>query len=206
MVPGALLPVFNHPLKLAGEIGMLDAISGGRLDVGFTRAFVPHEYERFGVSLDESIARFDEGVAQIARLLEEDNVTEKGQFHSFKNVTSLPRPMFWTAATTTPGSFEKAGRVGNGLMAILAVGAERMPELCGLYREAWKSAGHEGEGRIMMALYMCCHEDRDEAIRIASGPLTRHMQSAADSAGAWTEGMVSADYKNYDKLVAGLAK
>ncbi len=212
LVPGALLPVFNHPLKLAGEIGMLDAISGGRLDVGFARAFVPHEYERFGVSLDESIARFDEGVAQIARLLEEENVTEKGQFHSFKNVTSLPRPtqkprpMFWTAATTTPGSFEKAGRMGNGLMAIPAVGAERMPELCGLYREAWKSAGHGGEGRIMMALYMSCHEDRDEAIRIASGPLTRHMQSAADSAGAWTEGMVSADYKNYDKLVAGLAK
>ena len=33
LVPGALLPVFNHPLKLAGEIGMLDAISGGRLEV-----------------------------------------------------------------------------------------------------------------------------------------------------------------------------
>ena len=35
LVTGAILPVFNHPLKLAGEIGMLDAISGGRLDVGF---------------------------------------------------------------------------------------------------------------------------------------------------------------------------
>jgi hypothetical protein len=29
LVTGAILPVFNHPLKLAGEIGMLDAISGG---------------------------------------------------------------------------------------------------------------------------------------------------------------------------------
>ena len=27
LVTGAVLPVFNHPLKLAGEIGMLDAIS-----------------------------------------------------------------------------------------------------------------------------------------------------------------------------------
>ena len=107
LVPGALLPVFNHPLKLAGEIGMLDAISGGRLDVGFARAFVPHEFERFAISLDESVARFDEGVAQIARLLEEENVTDEGQFHRFKQVTSLPRPtqkprpMFWTAATTS---------------------------------------------------------------------------------------------------------
>jgi len=29
LVTGAVLPVFNHPLKLAGEIGMLDALSGG---------------------------------------------------------------------------------------------------------------------------------------------------------------------------------
>ena len=41
LMTGAVLPVFNHPLKLAGEIGMLDAISGGRLDVGFARAFLP---------------------------------------------------------------------------------------------------------------------------------------------------------------------
>ena len=211
LIPGALLPVFNHPLKMAGEIGMLDAISGGRLEVGFARAFVPHEYQRFGVSLDESVARFDEGVAQIARLLEDEDVTEDGRFHSFENVTSLPRPtqkprpMFWTAATTTPASFDKAGRMGNWLMAIPAVGADRMPELCGRYREAWKSAGHEGEGRVMMALYMCCHEDREEARRIASAPLTQHMQSAADSAGGWMDGVVSDDYKGYDKLVAGLA-
>ena len=108
MVTGAVLPVFNNPLKLAGEICMLDAISGGRLEVGFARAFLPHEYQRFGVSLDESVARFDEGMAQVGRLLEEENVTENGRFHSFADVTSLPRPTqkprpkFWTAAFTTP--------------------------------------------------------------------------------------------------------
>lgn len=39
LVTGAALPIFNHPLKLADEIGMLDAISDARLDVGFARAF-----------------------------------------------------------------------------------------------------------------------------------------------------------------------
>ena len=33
VITGAVLPSFNNPLKLAGEIGMLDAIAGGRLDV-----------------------------------------------------------------------------------------------------------------------------------------------------------------------------
>ena len=57
LITGAVLPAFNHPLKLAGEIGMLDAISGGRLEVGFARAFLPHEFSRFGVRLDDSRAR-----------------------------------------------------------------------------------------------------------------------------------------------------
>ena len=102
LVTGAVLPVFNHPLKLAGQIGMVDAISGGRLEVGFARAFLPHEFARFGISMDESRARFDEGLDLVRRLLEEEQVTARGRFHSFENVTSLPRPTqkprppFWT--------------------------------------------------------------------------------------------------------------
>ena len=116
LITGAVLPAFNHPLKLAGEIGMLDAITGGRLEVGFGRAFLPHEFARFKVSLDESRARFEEGMEQVRRLLEEENVNSQGRFHSFENVTSLPRPTqkpkppFWVASVATPESFTKAGR------------------------------------------------------------------------------------------------
>src|ERR1700730_8215113 len=92
LVTGAVLPVFNHPLKLAGEIGMLDAISGGPLDVGFARAFLPHEFPRFGVSTSEAYAGYDEGERRVARLLTEEHVTDHGQFHSYDDVTSLPRP------------------------------------------------------------------------------------------------------------------
>src|ERR1700761_7327394 len=70
MVTGAVLPAFNNPLKLAGELAMLDGLSDGRLDAGFARAFLPHEFAHFGVSLDESRKRFTEGVAQIKLLLE----------------------------------------------------------------------------------------------------------------------------------------
>src|ERR1700757_4296125 len=83
LVTGAVLPVFNHPLKLAGEIAMLDAISGGRLDVGFARAFLPHEFRRFGISPDESHARFREGLEQVEMLLTCENASHRGRFHAF---------------------------------------------------------------------------------------------------------------------------
>ena len=40
VITGANLPVFNNPLKLAGEIGMIDAISGGRAEGGSYIRFV----------------------------------------------------------------------------------------------------------------------------------------------------------------------
>jgi alkanesulfonate monooxygenase SsuD/methylene tetrahydromethanopterin reductase-like flavin-dependent oxidoreductase (luciferase family) len=211
LVTGALLPVFNNPLKLAGEIGMLDAISGGRLEVGFARAFLPHEFARFGVSVNESRARFDEGLEQVRRLLAEENVSADGRFHKFKNVTSLPRPTqrphppFWVAALSTPESFVAAGTAGHFLMAIPFAGA-KMRELVGLYRDAWRAAGHAGRGCAMLAFHMFCAETADAAVRIAREPLNRYLKSVVAAASDWTEGLNSQDYPNYDKIIAALAK
>ena len=41
-----------------GHAAGVDALSGGRLEVGFARAFPPHEFRALGRSLDESRARF----------------------------------------------------------------------------------------------------------------------------------------------------
>ena len=57
LMTGAVLPVFNHPLKLAGELAMLDCISNGRVDAGIARAFLPHEFAAFNVAMDDSRGR-----------------------------------------------------------------------------------------------------------------------------------------------------
>jgi len=204
---GAVLPAFNHPLKIAGEAGMLDAISGGRLELGFARAFLPHEFTAFGVSLDESVARFDEGLEQVRLLLEQENVTSIGRFHRFENVTSLPRPTqqprppIWVAALGTPASFEKAGKLGHSIMAI-PMARGKMKELVGIYRDAWKAAGHPGNGRVMLAFHMFCHEDHDTAVRIAKDPLNRYLKSLVGAASHWVKGTTSTDYAGYDKVIA----
>src|SRR5258708_20144877 len=41
LITGAVLPVFNHPLKLARGIGMLAPISWGTLQVRFARPLLP---------------------------------------------------------------------------------------------------------------------------------------------------------------------
>src|SRR5262245_17530942 len=204
LVTGAVLPIFNHPLKLAGEIGMLDAISGGRLDVGFARAFLPHEFRRFGRSPDESVASFREGLEQIELLLTRENVTHRGRFHTIENTTSLPRPTqqprpkFYVAAVTTTESFAFAGRMGHSVMGIPLAGG-KMRELISAYRTAWREAGHPGDGEVMLAFHMFCHDDGKKARDLARAPFRNYLKSLVDSACDWTEGLSSADYPGYDK-------
>src|SRR5581483_3863535 len=210
LVTGAVLPVFNHPLKIAGEIGMVDAISNGRLECGFARAFLPHEFARFGIPVDESRARFDEGLEAVRRLLEEENVTFEGRFHKFKNVTSLPRPTqkprppFWVAAIATPQSFTDTGKAGHAIMAIPMAGGA-MKELTSLYRQGWKDGGHPGKGRVMLAFHLFCHENRETAWQIARDPLNRYLQSLVAAASEWA-GMQSKDYPGYDKIIDILSR
>jgi alkanesulfonate monooxygenase SsuD/methylene tetrahydromethanopterin reductase-like flavin-dependent oxidoreductase (luciferase family) len=204
LVTGAVVPAFNNPLKLAGEIGMLDAVSQGRFDVGFARAFLPHEFRRFGVSPDESFARFHEGLEQVELLLTQENVTHHGQFHSFDNVTSLPRPTqkprpkFYIACTQTPETFEFAGRAGHGLMAI-PIGP--LKKLLPVYRKAWRDAGHPGDGEVMIAFHMFCHADAQKAREIPRRQFEDYFVSLFEAAGEWTQGTASKDYRGYGEAI-----
>jgi alkanesulfonate monooxygenase SsuD/methylene tetrahydromethanopterin reductase-like flavin-dependent oxidoreductase (luciferase family) len=186
---------------------MLDGISGGRLDVGFARAFLPHEFRRFGISPDESQARFREGLEQIELLLTQENATHRGRFHSFESVTSLPRPTqrprpkFYIAATQTPESFEFAGSKGYALMAI-PIGP--IGPLIELYRKAWRAAGHPGDGEVMVAFHMFCHEDARLAREIARPPFEEYFRALNEAVGDWARGTTSKDYRDYDKSMRRL--
>lgn len=208
LITGAVLPVFNNPLKLAGELAMLDCISNGRLEIGFARAFLPLEFDAFGVSLDESRARFDEGMAAITILLTQEQASFSGTFHNFTNITSLPRPVqqprppYWIAAFSTEQSFRGAGENGHGIMAIPLSGAAMAP-LIKVYREAWKQAGHPGQGRVMLAFHMYCAPTDEEAEATAEPLVNAYLHSLYTAASDWGT-LESKDYPDYGKLIEGL--
>jgi alkanesulfonate monooxygenase SsuD/methylene tetrahydromethanopterin reductase-like flavin-dependent oxidoreductase (luciferase family) len=124
LVTGAVIPIFNHPIKLAGETAMLDAISRGRLDVGFARAFLPEEFDAFERSMGESRRRYEHGIEAVVKLWTEEEVTHHDPFYRFGPIISSPRPVHqphppvFIAAIGTPQSFEWAGRQGHGLMIV----------------------------------------------------------------------------------------
>jgi alkanesulfonate monooxygenase SsuD/methylene tetrahydromethanopterin reductase-like flavin-dependent oxidoreductase (luciferase family) len=208
-ITGCVLPVFNHPLKLAGEIGMIDCISGGRFELGIARAFLPHEFDAFGVPLDESRARFEEGVDILIRLLSQENVVHEGRFHRWSwPVTSLPRPVqkphppIWIATVATRESFEWVGRRGYRLMVVPYLAPyKELAENIHLYREMYRAAGHPPENeRVLMVLHMYAAESPREAREGARPHMMQYIQTFLHAVREWADRRSSSYNPAYAKI------
>ena len=211
LVTGAVLPIFNHPIKVAAETAMLDCISHGRLDVGFGRAFLPEEFDAFQRSMDESRGRFEGGIEAVRRLWTETDVVYEDAYYKFGPVTSSPRPVqqphprIIIAAVGTPSSFEWAGREGHGMMVVPYLSKfETLQSNLNRYREAF-AAAHPGRlvPPVQMSFHMHVAETDEQAQAEAAEPMQQYVQLFRESASAW-QGRSSADYAGYADVLREL--
>jgi alkanesulfonate monooxygenase SsuD/methylene tetrahydromethanopterin reductase-like flavin-dependent oxidoreductase (luciferase family) len=207
VVTGAVLPAFAHPVQLAGRLAILDNLSHGRLDVGFGRAFLPGEFAAFGVSLDDSRAKFAAGVDACRRLWSETDVSVDTPWWRFGPVTMLPRPYqrphppIFVASATSPESCAAAGRAGHHLQAVPTVTSrEGLQEMLAAYREARQSAGHAGRGQIQLKYTCYLDEDGALAVELARRWEHNYIEKMTEAIAAWAS-VRSADYPGYDQLV-----
>ena len=204
LITGCTLPVFHHPVKLASYIAMVDAMSNGRLEVGFARAYLPHEFETFNVPMDGSRARFEATIAAVDRLLTEVDVTEDTPYFSFSHATVLPRPTqaprpdFWVAAVQTAASFSRIGELGHGLL-ITPTGREFDTSLVDLYREAYRAHHPGSQPRVMASMPLLVAETDQRARELADPYLNRYLDVWASALESW-DNTVSTDYAQYTGL------
>ena len=102
-VLGNILPLRNHPVRVAEEYAMIDCLSNGRLIAGFVRG-IPPEYIWYGVNPTESRGRFQEAYDLIMTAWTESVWSFEGEFFNLKDCAIWPRPLqqphppIWIAA------------------------------------------------------------------------------------------------------------
>ena len=102
-VLGNILPLRNHPVRVAEEYAMIDCLSGGRLIAGFVRG-IPPEYIWYGVNPAESRGRFEEAYELIMTAWTQPVWSYEGKFFQLKDCAIWPRPLqqpyppIWIAA------------------------------------------------------------------------------------------------------------
>ena len=102
-VLGNILPLRNHPVRVAEEYAMIDCLSNGRLIAGFVRG-IPAEYVWYGVNPEESRGRFQEAYDLIMTAWTQSVWSFEGEFFQLKDCAVWPRPIqqphppIWIAA------------------------------------------------------------------------------------------------------------
>jgi len=110
-----------------------------------------------------------------------------------------PAPISGSPPWERPQSILAAASNGFNLM-LVPFAATQTQGIVAMYRDAWKEAGHPGQGKIALGFHMYCHQDREEANRIAEPNVNRYLRSLAGASvqdAAWGAGTSSKDYPGY---------
>ena len=108
-----LMP-FNHPLRLAEDLAVLDNLSGGRVEVGLGMGYAPHEFRGFGLPVSRRVSLMNEGIEVLQRCFSGERFSYQGKRYQFEDVVITPGyvqeggPPLWIAAMSEAGALRAA--------------------------------------------------------------------------------------------------
>ncbi len=108
-----LLP-FNHPIRLAEDLAVLDNLSNGRVEIGCGMGYAPHEFRGFGMPVSRRVSFTDEGVEVLKRCFTGEKFSFHGKRYQFDDVRITPGyvqqggPPLWLAAMAKGGALRAA--------------------------------------------------------------------------------------------------
>ena len=115
-----LLP-FNHPIRLAEDLAVLDTLSNGRVELGVGMGYAPHEFKGFGLPVSRRVSLTDEGIAVLKLAFTGEKFSFRGKRYDFQDVTIRPGyvqaggPPLWVAAMSEAGA-QRCARADANLL------------------------------------------------------------------------------------------
>jgi alkanesulfonate monooxygenase SsuD/methylene tetrahydromethanopterin reductase-like flavin-dependent oxidoreductase (luciferase family) len=166
-VLGNILPLRQHPVRVAEEYAMIDCLTGGRLIAGFVRG-VPAEYLWYNVNPAESRGRFEEAYELIMTAWTQPVWSHTGTYFQLQDCTIWPRPVqqphppIWIAARSAE-SIEWCVKHRLPTAQVYQT-TEQIVDTFGYYRQIAAQAGWEATPEHFI---LCRHIYLDESDRKA---------------------------------------
>jgi alkanesulfonate monooxygenase SsuD/methylene tetrahydromethanopterin reductase-like flavin-dependent oxidoreductase (luciferase family) len=138
-----LLPKpYNHPIRTAESVAVLDLISNGRVEFGTGRSSTRAELEGFAVDPQQTRAMWSEALQHIVGAWTNDVYQADGRYwrmgaprRVLPKPLQKPHPPLW-GATSSPDGHREIGRHGLGLCSFtVGVPPEELADRLELYRE-----------------------------------------------------------------------
>jgi alkanesulfonate monooxygenase SsuD/methylene tetrahydromethanopterin reductase-like flavin-dependent oxidoreductase (luciferase family) len=138
-----LMPApYNHPVRTAESVAVLDLISNGRVDFGTGRSSTRAELEGFGVDPRETRAMWREAIGHVVGCWTHEEYAFEGTYWSMPPRRVQPKPLQKPhppvfGATTSDEGHREVGSLGLGLCSFaVGVSPEEVKAKIDIYREA----------------------------------------------------------------------
>ncbi|MCW3151974.1 LLM class flavin-dependent oxidoreductase [Achromobacter spanius] len=163
-----ILPLY-HPARFLAEVGFVDTVSNGRLDLGVGSGYQEFEFERFGVRIEDSGAIFNEFLDVIPKGLTQKIFEHDGQFlkipPSSIAVRCLqdPMPPLWITSGN-PVTLGRGVRENHNLfVTALLKGNDAIAELRGRLEKVAEDNGRDLDRDVKFGFLRCGYASDNKA-------------------------------------------
>ncbi|HEU5184006.1 MAG TPA: MupA/Atu3671 family FMN-dependent luciferase-like monooxygenase [Gemmatimonadaceae bacterium] len=192
---GSVVLPLHHPIRVAEEWALVDNLSNGRVDISFAAGWQPNDFALAPERYADRKRVMLEGIEVVRRLWRGEAVSFPGPNGTPVEVRTLPRPIqaelpVWVTTAGSAETYRAAGEAGaNILTHLLGQSVEDLAAMIQVYREARRSAGHQGPGQVTLMLHAFVGDDHDAVRETVRGPMKSYLKSSVSLikgfAGAW---------------------
>ncbi|MBK8985238.1 MAG: LLM class flavin-dependent oxidoreductase [Chloroflexi bacterium] len=183
---GSCVLPLHHPARVVEEWSLVDNISKGRVGIAFAAGWQPNDFTLLPQNYARRKELLFENIEVVRRLWRGETVAFPGPRGEDVHIRTLPRPIqeelpIWITAAGNPETFRMAGAGGFHLLThLLGQTVEQLGEKLEVYRQAWRDAGHPGEGHVSLMLHTFIGDNLEMVRDTVRQPMKEYLRSAVD--------------------------
>ncbi|MEM7288660.1 MAG: MupA/Atu3671 family FMN-dependent luciferase-like monooxygenase, partial [Actinomycetota bacterium] len=183
---GSVVAPLHSPIRIAEEWSVVDNLSRGRAAIAFASGWMPEDFVIRPDDFDDKKGATFSHLETVRKLWRGEAVDFPAPNGETVAVQTLPRPIqpelpVWVTTAGNPETYEAAARAGAHVLThLLGQSVEEVGEKVAIYRQAWREAGHPGNGHISLMVHTLVGADHDDVREIVREPLKEYLRTAAN--------------------------
>jgi len=183
---GSCVVTLHHPIRVAEDWALVDNLSRGRVGIAFAAGWHGRDFVlRPETFADRKQAMF-RSLRTVQALWRGETIEFPGPDGKPHAIRTLPRPVqkelpTWVTIAGNPETYRQAGENGAFVLThLLGQSPDELAHKLAVYRQAWRAAGHPGEGRVTLMLHTFVGDDDAQVKAIVREPMKGYLRSSLD--------------------------